>query len=89
MLQIRLVIAPRWSKKQKPPGRAALAFESFNLQGGFDLESPRLEQRLRDVFGILIAARLRAQPGGTKISMAAGDVALEASRFGTKYCQKI
>jgi hypothetical protein len=60
------VVDPK-PQKQKPPGRAASAHESSNLQGRFDLKTPGLKQGLRDVLGILIAPRPLAQPGGTEI----------------------
>ena len=41
--------------------------ESLRLQSGFDFETPGFEERLGDIFGILVAASPLTQTGGAKV----------------------
>src|SRR6266404_1054688 len=53
---------------QKEKGRQFGGLVSSNsLEGGLDLESPSLQQRLRNVLGILVPTRPLAQTGGALV----------------------
>jgi hypothetical protein len=53
--------------KKRPPGGGLSSASNSILESGFDLETPSLKQRLRDVLGILVTARPLAQPGRPQV----------------------
>src|SRR5690348_1528122 len=67
-------VAPRRRRHTRAikKGRYSDPFSEFQqlasrLQGGFDFESPSFQQRLRNVLGVLVAARPLPQAGGAQI----------------------
>src|SRR6202020_2442684 len=54
-------------KKRRPKGRRFSIQNCLHLQGGFDLKTPSLEKRFRDILRILVPPGPLAQPRRTHI----------------------